>query len=72
MVSNEGTDHIYLVNKDKYEYINAANQPLTYFQRLMNDVNERTSSAMDQNHCFKVMKLAITAQMNAKRMGNLK
>ena len=72
LVSNEGTDHIYLVNKDKYEYINAANQPLTYFQRLMNDVNERTSSAMDQNHCFKVMKLAITAQMNAKRMGNLK
>ena len=72
LVGKEGTDHIYLVNKDKYEYINAASEPLTYFQRLMNDVNERTSTAMDQDHCLKVMKLAITAQMNAKRMGNLK
>ena len=72
VVGKKGTDHIYLVNKDKYEYINAASESLTYFQRLMNDVNERTSTAMDQNHCLNVMKLAITAQMNAKRMGNLK
>ena len=59
-------------NKDKYEYLNASSQPLTYFQRLMNDVIERTSTAMEQDHCLKVMNLAINAQLNAKKMGNLK
>ena len=72
MVGRDGTDHIFLVNKDKYEYLNASSQPLTYFQRLMNDVIERTSTAMEQDHCFKVMYLAINAQLNAKKMGNIK
>ncbi len=49
-----------------------SSQPLTYFRRLMNDVIERTSTAMEQDHCLKVMNLAINAQLNAKRMGNLK
>ena len=72
VVGRDGTDHIFLVNKEKYEYINASSKPLTYFQRLMNDVLERTSTAMKQDHCLKVMNLAINAQLNAKRMGNLK
>ena len=72
MVGRDGTDHIFLVNKENYKYINASSQPLTYFQRLMNDVIERTSTAMDQDHCLKVMNLAINAQLNAKKMGNLK
>ena len=72
LVGRDGTDHIFLVNKDKYEYLNASSQPLTYFQRLMNDVIERTSTAMEQDHCFKVMYLAINAQLNAKKMGNIK
>ena len=38
----------------------------------MNDVLERTSTAMKQDHCLKVMNLAINAQLNAKKMGNLK
>jgi hypothetical protein len=38
----------------------------------MNDVIERTSTAMEQDHCFKVMYLAINAQLNAKKMGNIK
>ena len=71
MVGRDGTDHIFLVNKDKYEYINASSQPLTYFHRLMNDVLERKSTAMEQDHCLKVMNLAINAQLNANRMGNL-
>ena len=72
VVGRDGTDHIFLVNKEKYEYINASSKPLTYFQRLMNDVLERTSTAMEQDHCLKVMNLAINAQLNAKKMGNLK
>jgi hypothetical protein len=38
----------------------------------MNDVIERTSTAMEQDHCLKVMSLAINAQLNANKMGNLK
>jgi len=60
------------VDTEKYEYKNASKEPLTYFERLMGDVVNRTSTAMDQSHCLKVMELAIKAQKNAIRLGNIK
>jgi len=72
LVGREGTDHLFLVNNKKYEYKNASKEPLTYFERLMGDVINRTSTAMDQSHCLKVMELAIKAQKNAIRLGNIK
>ena len=72
LVGREGTDHVFLVNNKKYEYKNSSKEPLTYFERLMADVVNRTSTAMDQSHCLKVMELAIKAQKNAIRLGNIK
>ncbi|WP_348661376.1 hypothetical protein [Croceibacter atlanticus] len=49
------------IHKDKTiiegidEYKNTSKEPLTYFERLMDDVVNRTSTAMDQSHCLKVM-----------------
>ena len=37
----------------------------------MNDVLNRTETAMKQSHCIKVMRLAIEAQNSAKRLGTL-
>jgi hypothetical protein len=37
----------------------------------MNDVINRTDTAMTQTHCFKVMELALKAQAQAVRLGNL-
>jgi len=67
----EGTDHVFLVNGERYEYIDASNVPLTYFDLLADDVRNRTETAMAQAHCFKVMELALEAQAKAARIGHL-
>tara|TARA_B100001540_G_scaffold8373_2_gene7267 strand:+ start:60 stop:1082 length:1023 start_codon:yes stop_codon:yes gene_type:complete len=71
VAGREGTDHLFLVNKNRYEYIDASKEPLTYFKNLMYDVLNRTETAMKQDHCLEVMRLAINAQNSAKRLGNL-
>ena len=57
-----GTDHIILVNGTKCEKIDAIGAGLPYFERLANDIRNRTQTAMTQHHCFTVMELALRAQ----------
>ncbi len=59
---SDGTDHLYLVNGERCEYIHAADAGRPYFANLSNDIRNRTEGAMSQAHCFKVMELAIRAQ----------
>lgn len=61
-----GTDHLVLVNKDRCEAIDAREAGLPYFARLSHDIAHRTETAMTQAHCFKVMELALQAQMMAE------
>ena len=42
-----------------------------YGRRLIADVLNRTETAMTQAHCFRVSELALTAESNAVRLGNL-
>lgn len=72
VAGRDGTDHVFLVNGDTCEHIDASNAPLPYFERLISDVNNRTETAMKQNHCFKVTELALTAQAQATRLGALR
>ena len=67
-----GTDHVFLVNGERHEHIDGSATPLTYFRDLANDVRNRTATAMSQEHCFKVMELALKAQAQAVKLGNLK
>lgn len=60
------TDHLFLVTGDRYEKIDCSDAGLPYFGRLINDVLNRTETAMPQAHCFKVMELGIKAQMLAE------
>lgn len=71
VAGREGTDHLYLVNADRCEHIDASDAPLPYFENLIDDVNNRTETAMEQSHCFKVMELALKAQAQAIRLGSL-
>ncbi|GGB53647.1 oxidoreductase [Roseibium aquae] len=71
LCGRDGTDHVFLVNGERYEYFDASKEPLTYFDRLASDVRDRTETAMAQSHCFKVMELALEAQEKAERLGNL-
>ncbi len=66
-----GTDHLYLVNGQRCEHIDASDMPLRYFQALADDISDRTETAMSQAHCFTVMELAIRAQAEATRLGRL-
>ena len=71
VAGRDGTDHLFLVNGTRCEHIDATGAPLPYFGNLANDVRDRTETAMPQAHCFKVMELAIKAQNQAQRVGNL-
>ena len=63
-----GKDHVFLVNGDGCEYIDASASPLPYFSNLISDVRNRTQLAMDQSQCFKTMELALQAQSQATRL----
>lgn len=66
VAGRDGTDHLFLVNGTRCEYIDCADAGLPYFSRLINDIRDRTETAAPQSHTFKVMELAIKAQMLAE------
>jgi predicted dehydrogenase len=60
-----GTDHVLMVNRQGTRYIDASQEPLTYFKRFLDDVRDRTETAMSQKHVFTVTRLALEAQARA-------
>lgn len=60
------TDTLFLVNATENTTIACADEPLPYFPKLIRDVHDRTETAVPQAHTFKVMELAIRAQMKAE------
>ena len=66
-----GTDHLFLVDNKSTRYIDCSDAGLPYYPNLINDVLDRTETAMRQSHCFKAMELAIRAEAMATRLGNL-
>ncbi len=63
---HEGTDHLILVTGDRCERIDASDAGLPYFGRLIDDIRNRTETAMTQAHAFKVCELALEAQAMAE------
>lgn len=63
---SEGTDHLMLVNGDRCEKMDASDAGLPYFSRLIADIQQRTETAMTQEHAFKVCELALKAQAMAE------
>ena len=64
-----GEDHLFLVNRDGVQHIDCASTRITYGEQLRDDVNNRTETAMPQEHCFYATELALMAQANALRIG---
>ena len=71
VAGREGTDHLFLVNGERCEHIDASGADLPYFRNLIRDVRERSETAMSREHCFTVCELALMAQIRARRIGNL-
>ena len=62
-----GTDHLLIVNKDGPRHIDCSTTELPFGRQFLNDVRDRTQTAMPQERCFNAMKLALTAQQLAER-----
>jgi predicted dehydrogenase len=61
-----GGSHLFLVDQKETRYVDSQNQELPYGRQLVDDVLNRTETAMSQEHCFLAMELALRAQAQAR------
>jgi hypothetical protein len=63
-----GGDHLFIVDQKETKYIDCRDVPLPYGTLLVDDVLNRTETAMPQAHVFLAMELALLAEKNARRV----
>jgi predicted dehydrogenase len=63
-----GGNHLFLVDQKETRYVDCTDVPLPYGERLVDDVLNRTETAMPQAHTFLAQELALLAQKNARRL----
>ena len=63
-----GANHVFLVDKKETRYVESSNVALPYGVQLVDDVLNRTETAMSQAHCFLAMELVLKAQAQAQRL----
>ncbi len=63
-----GGDHLFLVDGQGTQHIDCSAEPLPYGPRLIDDVLNRTETAMRQEHCFLATELALKAELMATRV----
>lgn len=61
-----GGNHLFMVNNKDTFYIDCSDVELPYGRLLVNDVLNRTETAMTQEHCFLATEMALKAQKAAK------
>ncbi|WP_240231422.1 Gfo/Idh/MocA family protein [Devosia lacusdianchii] len=62
-----GENHLFIVNKEGPRHIDCSGVDLPFGRQFLDDVRNRTQTAMPQERCFNAMKLALTAQQLAER-----
>jgi predicted dehydrogenase len=63
-----GGSHLFLVDGKETRYIDTSAQVLPYGRQLVDDVLNRTETAMPQEHCFLATELALRAQKQAQAL----
>jgi hypothetical protein len=63
-----GGSHLFLVDQKETKYVDSSTTELPYGKNLVDDVLNRTETAMSQKHVFLAMELALTAEKNAQRI----
>jgi predicted dehydrogenase len=66
-----GGEHLFLVDHKGTRYIDCHDVDLPYGRQLIDDILNRTETAMSQAHCFLASEVALQAQAQARRLGNL-
>jgi predicted dehydrogenase len=64
----KGGNHLFLVDQKGMERIDCSNVELPYGRQVVDDVLNRTETAMPQVHAFLASELAISAQEHAQRV----
>jgi predicted dehydrogenase len=63
-----GGDHLFLIDQKGTKYVDCADVPLPYAERLVDDVVNRTTTADSAARTFLAMQLALEAQNRARRL----
>jgi predicted dehydrogenase len=66
LAGRPGGSHLFLVDQKETRYIDAKDTPLPYGARLLDDIVNRTETAMTQAHAFLVAELVLEAQARAR------
>jgi predicted dehydrogenase len=66
--ANKGGNQLYLVNQKESVHMDCNNEALPFGPLFVDDVVNRTETAMRQAHCFLATELALKAQKKAKVM----
>lgn len=66
-----GANHLFLVNQKETRYMDCSKVLLPFGELFVNDIVNRTSTAMTQEHCFLATELTLKAQHRAQQL-NLK
>lgn len=64
----EGGNHLFLVDQKDTRYIDCSEVELPYGAAFVQDILNRTETAMSQEHCFLATELALKAEKNAVRI----
>lgn len=62
-----GTNHLFLVDRNGVQHIDCSGVDLPFARQFLDDIRNRTETAMSQTHCFRAAELAISAQAMAER-----
>lgn len=68
IAGREGGSHLFLVDKKETRYIDTSKEVTPYGTQLVDDILNRTETAMTQAHCFLATELALKAQKQAQRL----
>ncbi|QHT71572.1 Gfo/Idh/MocA family oxidoreductase [Rhodocytophaga rosea] len=66
IAGREGGNHLFMVDKKTTQYIDCSQVNLSYGKQLVDDIVNRTQTAMSQEHCFLATELALKAQKQAQ------
>src|SRR5690606_7217037 len=62
-----GTDHLFVADRHGTRHIDCQQAPLVFFRQLVDDIRDRTETAMRQSHVFTVSRLALQADAMARQ-----
>ena len=68
IAGRSGGSHLFIVDQKDTQYVDCTSVTLPYGQQLVDDVVNRTETAMTQAHCFLATELMLKAQAQAQRL----